>query len=169
MFDLQLVVIWQSTNIRNIIGLGARAAFGPGKQGGCPGRRLEGVGYKGRRNPVRAQNLPRAVLDWVRGRRLPNNFSELQKRSLADVPSSASLLPESSDVHHVLLPVRAIRLSTSYANVLGMGKVEFRGSEPTFAWRETWPYTARSRESSRPLGSLHAEWFFPVAVHGTVP
>nr|CAD7462875.1 unnamed protein product [Timema tahoe] len=118
----------------------------------------------------------------VRGRRLPNNFSELQKRSLADVPSSTSLLPESADVviiefcalqyqppcdscfhivvtckfvarkiilrsceeliiggnqHHVLLPVRAIRLSTRYASVLGIGKVEFRGSEPTFAWRET--------------------------------
>nr|CAD7406968.1 unnamed protein product [Timema poppensis] len=34
----------------------------------------------------------------IRGRRLPNNSSELQKRSLADVTSSASLLPESADV-----------------------------------------------------------------------
>nr|CAD7572945.1 unnamed protein product [Timema californicum] len=34
----------------------------------------------------------------IRGRRLANNSSELQKRSLADVTSSASLLPESADV-----------------------------------------------------------------------
>nr|CAD7452722.1 unnamed protein product [Timema tahoe] len=38
--------------------------------------------------------------------------------------------------HRVLLPVRVIRLSTNYANGLGIGKVEFRGGEPAFAWRE---------------------------------
>ncbi|CAG2053056.1 unnamed protein product [Timema podura] len=39
------------------------------------------------------------------------------------------------DRHRVLLPVRVIRLSTNYTNGLGIGKVEFRGSEPAFAWR----------------------------------
>nr|CAD7596950.1 unnamed protein product [Timema genevievae] len=39
--------------------------------------------------------------------------------------------------HHVLLPVRVVHLSTNYTNVLGIGKVEFRGSEPAFAWRES--------------------------------
>nr|CAD7440620.1 unnamed protein product [Timema bartmani] len=39
--------------------------------------------------------------------------------------------------HRVLRPVRVTRLSTNYAVRLGMGKVEFRGSEPTFAWRES--------------------------------
>nr|CAD7455688.1 unnamed protein product [Timema tahoe] len=34
--------------------------------------------------------------------------------------------------HSVLLPVRFIRLSTSYASELGIGKVEIRGSEPAF-------------------------------------
>ncbi|CAG2056972.1 unnamed protein product, partial [Timema podura] len=39
--------------------------------------------------------------------------------------------------HRVLLPVLVIRLSTNYANGLVIGKVEFRGSEPAFAWRES--------------------------------
>nr|CAD7444305.1 unnamed protein product [Timema bartmani] len=39
--------------------------------------------------------------------------------------------------HRVLLPVRVIRLSTNYANGLGIGKVEYRGNEPAFAWRES--------------------------------
>ncbi|CAG2058421.1 unnamed protein product [Timema podura] len=30
-----------------------------------------------------------------------------------------------------------MRLSTNYANGLGIGKVGYRGSEPAFAWRET--------------------------------
>ncbi|CAG2060350.1 unnamed protein product [Timema podura] len=33
--------------------------------------------------------------------------------------------------HHVLLPVRVIRLSATYANGLGFGKVEYRGIQPT--------------------------------------
>nr|CAD7605878.1 unnamed protein product [Timema genevievae] len=40
-------------------------------------------------------------------------------------------------MHRVLLPVQVIRLSNNYANGLGIGKVEFRGSEPAFAWRES--------------------------------
>nr|CAD7454789.1 unnamed protein product [Timema tahoe] len=40
-------------------------------------------------------------------------------------------------LHRVLLPVQAIRLSTKYTNGLGIGNVEFRGSEPAFAWRES--------------------------------
>ncbi|CAG2061705.1 unnamed protein product, partial [Timema podura] len=39
--------------------------------------------------------------------------------------------------HRFLLPVHGIRISTNYANGLGMGKVEFRGSEPAFVWRES--------------------------------
>ncbi|CAG2052964.1 unnamed protein product [Timema podura] len=39
-------------------------------------------------------------------------------------------------LHHVLVPVRFIRLSTNYASGLGNGKVEFRGSDSAFAWRE---------------------------------
>nr|CAD7444047.1 unnamed protein product [Timema bartmani] len=39
--------------------------------------------------------------------------------------------------HHVLLPIRAIRLKTNYANGLGIGKVEYKGSETTFAWRKS--------------------------------
>nr|CAD7441901.1 unnamed protein product [Timema bartmani] len=42
-----------------------------------------------------------------------------------------------SRAHHVLLTARVIRLSTNYANGLGIGKVEYRGSEPAFAWRES--------------------------------
>ncbi|CAG2054956.1 unnamed protein product [Timema podura] len=38
--------------------------------------------------------------------------------------------------HRVLLPVWVIRLSTNYANGLGIGKFEFKGSEPAFAWKE---------------------------------
>nr|CAD7454101.1 unnamed protein product [Timema tahoe] len=34
-------------------------------------------------------------------------------------------------------PFGIIRLSTSYTNGLGIGEVEFRGSEPAFAWRES--------------------------------
>nr|CAD7397117.1 unnamed protein product [Timema poppensis] len=41
------------------------------------------------------------------------------------------------NVHRILLPVRVIRLSTNYANGLGIGTVEFKGSEPTFEWRES--------------------------------
>nr|CAD7449207.1 unnamed protein product [Timema bartmani] len=40
-------------------------------------------------------------------------------------------------MHRVFLPVRVIRLSTSYTNGLGIGKIEFRRSEPAFAWRES--------------------------------
>ncbi|CAG2058715.1 unnamed protein product, partial [Timema podura] len=41
-------------------------------------------------------------------------------------------------VHYrVLLLVQVIRLSTNYTNGLGIRKVEFRGSEPAFAWRES--------------------------------
>nr|CAD7442576.1 unnamed protein product [Timema bartmani] len=43
----------------------------------------------------------------------------------------------STETHRVLLPVRVIRLSTNYANGLGIGKVEFRGREPAFAWMES--------------------------------
>nr|CAD7398562.1 unnamed protein product [Timema cristinae] len=38
--------------------------------------------------------------------------------------------------HSVVLPIRIIRLRTNYANGLGIGKVEFRGCEPSFAGRE---------------------------------
>nr|CAD7462911.1 unnamed protein product [Timema tahoe] len=51
----------------------------------------------------------------------------------------------SQEMHHVLLPVRVIRLSTNYTNGLGIGKVEFRGSEPAFA----------SRESGKPYRKNH--------------
>nr|CAD7402284.1 unnamed protein product [Timema poppensis] len=37
--------------------------------------------------------------------------------------------------HRVLLPVRVIRVITYRDNGLGIGKVEFRGSEPVFAWK----------------------------------
>nr|CAD7439562.1 unnamed protein product [Timema bartmani] len=57
-------------------------------------------------------------------------------------PSSPHLIgaskgPPQTEHHRVLLPVRVIRLSTNYANGLGIGRVEFRGSEPAFAWRES--------------------------------
>nr|CAD7590218.1 unnamed protein product [Timema genevievae] len=50
--------------------------------------------------------------------------------------------------HRVLLPVRAIRLSTNYANELEIGKVEFRGSEHEFAWRESGKPFRKNRPSS---------------------
>nr|CAD7439566.1 unnamed protein product [Timema bartmani] len=50
-------------------------------------------------------------------------------------------------LHHVLLSVRVIRKSTDYANGLGMGKVEYRGSEPAFAWWE------RGKPLSNPTSS----------------
>nr|CAD7399924.1 unnamed protein product [Timema poppensis] len=37
----------------------------------------------------------------------------------------------------ILLPVRAICTCTNNANVLGIRKIEFRGSVPTLAWRES--------------------------------
>nr|CAD7428009.1 unnamed protein product [Timema monikensis] len=83
---LQLVVIWQSTNRRNI------KDWVQGRLLGWENRaHARGVGL--REAPNKLPTLPK-----IRGRRLPNNASELQKRSLADVTSSASLLPESADV-----------------------------------------------------------------------
>nr|CAD7256327.1 unnamed protein product [Timema shepardi] len=37
--------------------------------------------------------------------------------------------------HRVLLPVRAMSFSTNYANGIGIGKVEYIESEPSFSWR----------------------------------
>nr|CAD7567979.1 unnamed protein product [Timema californicum] len=45
-------------------------------------------------------------------------------------------LSTGDEEHRVLLPVRIIRLSNNYSSGLGIGKVEFRGSDPAFAWSE---------------------------------
>nr|CAD7590366.1 unnamed protein product [Timema genevievae] len=50
--------------------------------------------------------------------------------------------------HHVLLPVQGLCLSTNYANGLGMGKVEYKGSEPSFSWRESRKPFRKSHPSS---------------------
>nr|CAD7587663.1 unnamed protein product [Timema genevievae] len=51
--------------------------------------------------------------------------------------------------HRVLLHVWVVRLSTNYANGLGIGKVEYRGVEPAFAWRESGkPFLGKTTPSS---------------------
>nr|CAD7570643.1 unnamed protein product [Timema californicum] len=45
--------------------------------------------------------------------------------------------------------LRVIHLSTNYANGLGTGKVEFKGSEPAFAWRESEKPVRKHHPSSR--------------------
>nr|CAD7443948.1 unnamed protein product [Timema bartmani] len=57
----------------------------------------------------------------------------------------------SSCLHRVLLPVRVIRLGTIYAIGLGIGKVEYRGSEPAFAWKESGnPFRKNHSQLTRP-------------------
>nr|CAD7433230.1 unnamed protein product [Timema monikensis] len=52
-------------------------------------------------------------------------------------PVDSEMCPLSIDQpHHVLLPIRVIRLSTNYANGLGI-VIEFRGNGPAFTWRES--------------------------------
>nr|CAD7452827.1 unnamed protein product [Timema tahoe] len=50
--------------------------------------------------------------------------------------------------HRFLLLVHVIRLSTNYANGLGMGKVGFRRSEPAFVWRESTKSLGENHPSS---------------------
>nr|CAD7439997.1 unnamed protein product [Timema bartmani] len=56
---------------------------------------------------------------------------------LADGAKKANLVYCETNVKFVMVWYQVIRLSTNYANGLGIGKVEFRGSEPAFAWRES--------------------------------
>nr|CAD7452302.1 unnamed protein product [Timema tahoe] len=68
----------------------------------------------------------------------PVVLSSTQERRLVPEFANSARGPHLTDpLHRVLLPVRFIRLSTNYTNGLGIGKVEFRGSEPAFSWSES--------------------------------
>nr|CAD7592281.1 unnamed protein product [Timema genevievae] len=51
--------------------------------------------------------------------------------------------------HHALLPVQAIHLNTIYTIGLGIGKVEYRGIESAFAWKESGKPFRETTPSSR--------------------
>nr|CAD7586972.1 unnamed protein product [Timema genevievae] len=67
-------------------------------------------------------------------------------------PTSPSLAVQSITNHRVLLTVRVIRLSTNYVNGLGIRKVEYRGSEPEFAWRESGKQFMKNHPPVHPTG-----------------
>nr|CAD7577721.1 unnamed protein product [Timema californicum] len=70
--------------------------------------------------------------------------------------------------HHVLLPVRVIRLSTNYANVLEIEKVEYKGNEPAYSWRESGkPFRKNHLQSSERESNLDIPVLCSLAQHET--
>nr|CAD7195516.1 unnamed protein product [Timema douglasi] len=69
------------------------------------------------------------------GRQL-ESFPSREYHKLDHLKNFFGMLPLKS-LPKILLPVRAICTCTNNANVLGIRKIEFRGSVPTLAWRES--------------------------------